>query len=336
MTLANTPTLETLPALCLSPTAIRHFIQCPRQYYYKYCLHLPEPEDTTHPMSLGLLIHSLMEVFNRGVANGAPHTATRLQNLAMRLFQWTENENVLDDWEKEGFSLKTLTRLQQLDRVSQDDLARRVMASLEDLERKGYFEQPVCSIHAEHTLSGEIPGIEGCTFHAKLDAMIERSPGVWEIIDYKFYGPHQFDQKKPETREAHLAHVLSPIDPQAATHAERFPATGKQRDYQLPLYYGLSQQDETYRGKVTAVTLQILRPAFPDDPAQGAIPISFPLDSLQENRETFLADLQRFIVDPIRQATVFETNVGRHCQHCAYRWVCDAGDAEGLEGDASL
>ncbi|MBY0402630.1 MAG: PD-(D/E)XK nuclease family protein, partial [Cyanobacteria bacterium] len=110
------------------------------------------------------------------------------------------------------------------------------------------------------------------------------------------------------------------------------------RDQQLILYYCLSQEIPEFKGKVDQVTLQIIRPPFPNQPQQGSISISISKEEIEEGLTQWKADLQRYVIEPIRTQETFEVNPGRHCQYCSYVSICETtqGFKDTEEGDISL
>src|SRR5690606_38798989 len=103
---------------------------------------------------------------------------------------------------------------------------------------------------------------------------------------------------------------------------------GRLRDYQLPLYCLALNQDPFYQGRIQALSLQIIRPRFPDNPDQGAICLKLPVADVIEQSERMLSELSRYVVKPILTSPHFEINPGRHCQYCSYQRICETRGEE--------
>lgn len=315
--------------LTLSPSSIQTFMTCPRRFYYQSVLYLKS--ETSEGASMGLLIHSLMEVFNRQFGQH-PYTPERLRALAEKLFTFeTERSSLL---EEDQFRPEDLKRLSRLDPLSLHELKLRVMTAIEDLARKGYFAEPVQSIRFEVPFRGSFEAIERCQYSCRADALIERTDGSWEIIDYKFYGPTRFAIRPSGSGLSdRLLSALEPLPSGDLSHSERFKTTdSKPRDPQLPLYYLASQQDEAYRGKVKEAALQIIRPPFPDNPEQGAIRIPLPSEALEAGLPQWQADLKQYIAEPVLNGTALSPNPGRHCLQCSFLAICDSASEEDESG----
>jgi len=97
------------------------------------------------------------------------------------------------------------------------------------------------------------------------------------------------------------------------------------------LYYLACAQDPAYQGQLVGVALQVIRPAFPDNPNQGAIRLSLPAEAIEAQKARMLADINRYVVKPILSAGAFDANPGPACSGCGYTGICDSGENEETE-----
>ncbi len=315
------PLFSESEVLQLSPTSIQTYIKCPRQFFYRKILRLEEA--TSDAASRGLVIHRLMEVLNKQFGQ-VPYTLETLQTLAERFFAFETHH----DWLLEqGFHEDDFKHLIQLSPIERNGLRELILASMADLAQKGYFQKPIQRIEAEKSLgSFQLEGIARCQFTGKVDALIQTGEGYWEIVDYKFYKPNKYEAK-PDTCQKRLANVLTPINGEATTHSERFNVSdNKPRDYQLPLYYLALQQEEPYRNQIQSTALQIIRPAFPNKPEQGAIRLELPVAEIQQHTRQLLDDLNTHIVQPILSSHRLEPNPGESCKYCSFLKICEAAE----------
>jgi hypothetical protein len=320
----ETPLFSASEKLRLSPSALSSYYRCPRQFYYSSVLRLSS--ESGPQAQLGILVHRVMEAFNKGFAAGefATYSLENLLNILDSLFS--------PDWNP---AEKTLPELESLTQMARLELYNKLRQSFEDMAQKGYFNRSVQTVEAEKSIqinTEQNPvtmlGLEQCELVAKLDALIQDDNGQWDILDYKYYGPNRYKGKTPSDGKMaeSLLHALTPLDSDAKSHSERFKSTeSKPRDPQLPFYYWLSQQDEALKGKVRQVSLQLIRPPFPDNPAQGAIALTLDPSRIEEGLAGWIADLKKYVVEPSLSASVFQAVPNKQtCGSCSYSAVCDA------------
>lgn len=316
--------------LNINPSVLHTYMVCPRQFYYKHLLKLPQPESAA--ATLGSLVHRVFEVFNKNAEPGM-YTPERLKELVQCLFCFASSPA---DFERAGFRARDREMLETLNPLALEDLKRRLLESIDDLERKGYFAlyQNARAIHAERKLEDiAIEGLDRCRFTGKLDAIIQRADGQWDILDYKTYR-NAYDTGL-DTCDKHFAATLEPLpDEPDLSPSERFghrlnPTYPK--DYQLPLYYLACSQEPTYRGNIRAVALQMVRPAFADNQNQGAIRLELTAQAIEEAKERLVADINEYLVRPILSATTFQSEPDNGgCDYCPYRAACDDSEQEDL------
>jgi hypothetical protein len=313
--------------LSLSVSAIKTYMTCPRQFYYRHLLRLPQPGSPS--ATAGSLTHRLLEVFNR-TATPENYTAERLKALIETLFRFHDEP---DAFTKAGFTERDARQLVGLSPLAFSALRERLSASADDLDRKGYFrryahfqriepEKPV----REMTL----PGLERCRLSGVVDALIQKEDGRWDILDYKTFGS-AYSSKVPLCEERFRAGTLAPLpDESAPSHGERFADrlnTSYPTDYQLPLYYLALSRDPAYHGRLDGVTLQLVRPAPPDNPDQGAIRLEISAAELNAAAERLASDVRRFIAEPVLDAMAFNPSPRpTACDYCPYTAVCDTGE----------
>lgn len=311
----------------LSASSIKTYMTCPRQFYYRHLLRLPLPG--SEAATLGSLIHRLMEIFNASTEN---YTARRLEELANIMFRFEEEP---DAFIAAGFDEKDRLVLARLSPLSFSSLRQRLMESIADLERKGYFARygNLKAVEAEKQLdSFALEGIDGCRFSGVIDALIQLEDGSWEIVDYKTFQAAY--STGLDTCDKHFRSTLDPVpNDEELSHRERFWAKlnhSYPKDYQLPLYYLACSDNPIYRDRLRSVSLQIIRPAFADNDSQGAIRLEIPGTEIEACKQQMLSDINGFIVQPILGSKAFETNPDRSsCGQCGYYGIC--GDA--LEGE---
>jgi CRISPR/Cas system-associated exonuclease Cas4 (RecB family) len=307
----------------LSPSALSTFFQCPRRYYFEKLVGLRS--ETTPEAGMGTLIHKLMEVFNKQ-CRPETHTVSELTRLAERLFDLDETA---------GFDAKTLAEVSELSALTRVELKRRLLAALTDLNEKGYFQEPIRSVVPEKGYDNlEIEPLGPCQVTVRMDALLERPDGTWDLVDYKFYGPNQHNLKSadPNKLAERILSALEPLPEGELSHGERFKSTdAKPRNPQLPLYYLTTQQDPDFKGKIRSTWLQIIRPPFPDNSAQGAIRLAVTSEQLDAGLDQWVSDIRQYVVEPTVAATVLPVNPARHCTSCSFLAVCEAAGNDGEE-----
>lgn len=331
---AKSPLFDLQETVSLSASSMKTYMTCPRQFYYRHLLRLPQVGNEA--ASLGSLIHRVMEVFNTQ-ATTQPYTASRLKMLAETMFLFKEDP---DAFFAIGFQDDDLHELRKLSPLSLSTLRQRLLESIDDLERKGYFERysTLKQVQPEKRLdSFQVEGIERCRFSGTIDALVQLADGRWELIDYKTF--RNAYSVGVDTCDKRFRETLDPLpEDEDLTHAERFASKmsgAYPKDYQLPLYYLACEQDPAYRGQLSSVALQIVRPGFPDNPAQGSIRLELSAEAIEASKQRLVEDIRRYIVDPILGSEVFETNPSRMtCTGCGYYSICDSDSDIEEAGDA--
>lgn len=340
--------------LRLSPSSLSTYMRCPRQFYYGSLLGLRV--ESSPEAAMGTMIHSIMERFNRFVSDTpeAVHTLETLLDVLAAFFDTLETEPDTDGGPMPyGIRPEDRAPLKPLSALGRLELYQRIQLAFVDMAAKGYFRQPVAVVRAEEKFvynDGQsdnalgqvaIPGLERCELAARIDALIQRPDGSWDIVDYKFYGPNKFDLKDPTSGklEEQLYYALTPLPQGELSHTQRFKSTdAKPRDPQLPFYFLLTQYDPTLANQVGGASLQVIRPPFPDNPNQGAIPIRLMADRLLEGLPQWVSDMAQYVVQPVLTSETLEAVGGLPCKTCGFAAVCDVRpDADAMEamGDAA-
>ncbi len=324
--MAPEPLFEAGEMLELSASSIKTYMQCPRQFYYRHLLRLPQPGNQA--ASLGILIHRVMELFNRQ-AGQFPYMAERLKALAEKLFVFQDD---LESFYEAGFNEKDLREMLSLSRLTLSAMRQRLLDTIDDLARKGYFDRygTLKRVEPEKRLDGIVlEGLAGCRISGSMDAVVQLADGKWEIVDYKTF--RNAYKANWDTCERHFRQTLEPLpDDEELTHAERFGgklSAQYPKDYQLPLYYLACRQNPDYAEQLRSVSMQIMRPAFADKPEQGSIRLEITANEIEAKKEQMLADIQRYIVSPIRECASFATAPNPSaCGSCGYFGICEAAE----------
>lgn len=312
--------------LAISPTGINTYLKCPRQYFYRHVLGLTE--SGSDAANTGMMVHRVMEVFNRNVqAKTLEHTYEALKRINGLYFDW---ENNLDKCLQYGFKQTDFISLQALDIYRRSDLKELVEQSLEDLQAKGYFEKlaDLKAIEAEKNIHQvNAPGLEPCLLRGKIDAIAEFNDGTFSVIDYKFYNTNRF-RSAPDKVQDSWQQTLNPLAVDETSGKALYCNTDSNpTDYQLPLYYLALQQDPKYKGKIKEAALQLIRPAFGDNLEKGATAMTLVKADINEALEKhLLADINQFVLSPLKNSAHFEANPGQICDFCTYRGICESAE----------
>jgi PD-(D/E)XK nuclease superfamily len=338
------PTGEMLP---LSPTGIETYMRCPRQFYYKALLRLPddvEPQSNEGISALlvGQLAHKVLELFNRQVTPQT-HTVEHLLALAEPLLAVDRHRH---DPPPAAFAdSRVYQQFRRLSPLEQAEVKTKILASLADLAPQGYFDRPISQVLPEIRLNNVVlPELPQVNFTLAADALLQRPGGQWDLIDYKTYGSSAFGATS-NTNAQKLAATLDPLDEAASTHIERFPKKDlqhKKRLVQLPLYYFAFSANPASVGQealpIGRLALQVLRPPKDGDPKTGSVTVELPVAEVEAHRTRWLNDLSTGVVRPITQSGSFDPSPEpAQCASCPYLWLCDsAPDGDDLDGGGGL
>jgi hypothetical protein len=335
---AERPVFEANEYLSLSASSVKTYMVCPRQFFYQHLLVLPQPKTIDYGQ-LGKLLHRLMEVFNQQANRGeVAYTGENLLTYCKYLFSEPENPQA---FYHAGFTDTDREQLAIIPVLARYWMQEHLEASIQDLIQKGYFDRygSMQQIHAEYALrQAEIPELPGCQWKGSVDACIQLQNNQWELIDYKT--ALSAYTTGLDTCDKQFAKLLDPLaeDPLECDHTTLFFSRLQRnypRDYQLLLYYWILSNQTEFSGALAGISLQMVRPAFSDNPTQGSIRLSISAAHIEANQATLLNDLNHAIITPIREALTFPVNpegMGiSHCDPCPYQAICD-GKA-GLQPD---
>lgn len=313
----------------LSASSISNYMKCPRQFYYRKILALPETE--SEAAAVGNIVHKLLEVFNRDFGK-QPYTKERLLSLCDLLFGFEREPAAF----LAVFPKRTLDMLQAQNPLKLADLKHRVSEAIEDLDRKDYFTTLAQSadIRPEVDLGVfQLAGLPRVAFRGHIDALVKDPQGCWHVLDYKHYGSHAYATGL-SSAEKNFARIVEPLpEPEEAdSHEARFRerlSRGYPKDYQLLIYYLALQQQAEFAGKVRSASLQIVRPQFPDRAEQGAIRLSLDGADIDAATDHIVSDLRQHIAEPILSSHAFEAVPERQrCRYCSFAAICDATEKD--------
>ena len=337
------PLLDPDEPLDLSPTSLDTYVKCPQQFFYKHLLYLRGPQAEAAIEGVGL--HRFMEAFHQ--LPPAEQTQATLNTMVEALLENPPRLETLQLFDAD-YSENDVAFITDLDPIAQFDIRKRLRRAFDDLLDQGFAKEPPKQVLQEVPYRKvSIPGLDGATISARLDALIETASGDWNIVDYKFYqSGTKFGQLKEQSRNGQLAKVFTPLDSHATTHPERFGIPDN-RNYQLPLAYLATQyavpdndasnntssttnesgQDITpnLAGQVSMAALQLVRAPVLGKKGVGANRVALPQATLESGLSQLLADLNTYVVDPIRTQTMLTKNPEKNtCGYCSFLAICDA------------
>ena len=165
-----------LPQGSLSPSQIETFLSCPRKWYFKYVIRIPEP--TTRP-AFGLSSAETGTAIHQTLAQLLDLHQTELKDPA---FKWLQPHF---DYVHQQLTAKTINMLDRdLLQIERDDVDRwsRRLQNVLDHDSVYRAEKGAVPILLEKRLSGNIAGIP---FHGSADRIDLLPGGALSVIDYK-------------------------------------------------------------------------------------------------------------------------------------------------------
>lgn len=343
----DTPLFAPEESLSLSASGIQNYRTCPRQFFYQRLLGLHPP--SAPQAALGSLIHDLMAQFNRQWP-AQPYTAERLEAMARALFSSAMPEPTPEDAARGsamGWSDTTRQTLARLTPVEQQDALSRVLASIADLARHGYFDTPPRRVLAEEGFVFALPGVPRCEIRGTIDALRQNPDGQWDLLDYKC-GRSLYPQKGAANREKAFWSALQPKNPDPIADPADNPSGNTARDYQIPLYALAIAHSAALRQRLTPdgeaapvlgqAGLQMIRPAHAQ--GNGSVAVTVPFEQLSPLLPGVVREIETDVALPILASTHLAVMPGAACESCAFAAICDADPADRLpaafsEGDAS-
>ncbi len=333
--------------LRLSPSSLNTYIKCPRQFYYKSILRLPE--DDSSAASIGSLVHTMLENVNKHVNEESLYTSDRIINECNHFFDaltsTVKQTELINTEQYKPHDFENVLRLSKLD---QHQLKDKLLRSFEDLANKGYFDRygALPTILPEIKLNEfEVEGVDRTVFHGRVDAVIQKQNSTgWDAIDYKHYGEGKFSTK-PDTCQSNFVKILNPLPDDAETHEDAFfkfmnSDASYPYDYQLPLYaLGLSSPSNAgvVNGTLNQVMLQLVRPELEKTPSNGSIALTLSVHDILEKQGQLAHDINTWISKPLLAASDLKgIPDDTKCGYCSFSGICpdafevsdsDSGDA---------
>lgn len=337
----------------LSASSIGTAMRCPRQFFYRHWLDLPTPPSDNQ--QFGLLIHTLMEVFNKQtqakiVAQSFTPAVDYTEHALTTLFNYWRQSSPN---QAAPFTPEQHAQWHQLPTTNQIALTEAIHQAIKGLAASGYFTAVPLAVLAEFPVRFQLPGDDTVTFTGIIDALMaihhpESGEVVWQVLDYKTDSPKKWrgDVAKHQTT---LATVLQPLpefddDNPPASYSKRFPKHDR-RNAQLPLYYVATKQDANLKPQLDGISsvigdvgLQVVRPPVdsgsPGDEYASSCPqITLSGTRLNHSAEEALAQIITTIAQPFRAASSLPGQPGQACRLCDYTELCPAmmDDSEGGE-----
>lgn len=324
------PDEDVRPELCsklltrtFSPSSLTTYIDCPRNFYYKYVLGLktPEPPDPLIANNdFGTLFHRAAELFYTEEAgkDGSPVTPEALRGFLQGEADATIRKVVLQAFEAEGIERKAIVEM------AQQKYLRRLI-EYEAAPPAGSGLQPVSFMvkgtEEKARMELDVPyGERGGTVRMAVGGTIDRldrmlcGDGVsrWRIVDYKTGGaPHTASRLEDlfsgETKDS-LRYTFQTFTYCLMVH-ERQQADGEDLPIVPALYFvaKMGRPDFTPLLKVDKKYVEDFR-EYADAFKKG------------------LVGLLQDIVDPSNKfgRTAYE----EHCKYCNYKTLCGVKEKE--------
>jgi len=190
-----------MESLVFSATDIELYLRCPRQYYFSKIMDVPGEEKEV--LSFGTVMHSAMEMLNRGRMEG--------KILPFSLLEAYVQDQLKEDWYR--CRMEYRQRLEEgvklLKRLYEYEISRK---NLQVISTEEYFEQDYIDVmNRKHKMIG------------RMDVIYRKENGTVEIVDYKsgylppFYGAKSINakshiSKKPQSIIYYMAYTQQRID----------------------------------------------------------------------------------------------------------------------------
>jgi CRISPR/Cas system-associated exonuclease Cas4 (RecB family) len=342
--------LEQKP-VSLSASSIKTYMQCPRQFFYRHWLNVPTA--ASNAQQFGLLLHTLLEVFNKltqqRLTDGTftPDKHYSGQAIKELLSIWAEPspqpDSPFTDEQHQQWHKK-------LSLSEQTTLKRALDEAITELDNSGYFTNIPSAILAEAPTRFSLPETPDTLFTGSIDVLAQaEGSGQWHVLDYKtdnakkWRGDDGKNQQKLATALTSLPDIEADISQTA--HDDLFNKVGD-RNYQIPLYYAATQYDDQLKQKLNAhakddgsiiidrVGLQVVRPPIGIESDDGdisnangsatSLEVSVQAARLNNSAEVSLMEIDQRISQPLKAAKQLQANPGQACRLCDYTDLCPA------------
>ena len=306
--------LDKEKSLKLSASAISLFLNCPLRFYYKRLLGLKE--ESSYAASYGTIVHSVFEVlFEKYLSEFSKAKTLELVQVIFNA------KNDIQNALKVGFSEDVVASVNLLSNLEVDEMYRKIVDAVEDLDARNFFAQSFESAECETSFSFELDEIQNVKFIGKIDAILESSDRSI-IVDYKTGK----DKKK-------VSYLFSDDGVNFINGKKQFSKKCiNEYDYQIPLYYFAalnSKELEKYRN-ITHLGYQYVRPVSKGKNNNGSISDFIDVSSVNMYKDKIISNLKEHVVDKLHEVKEFlpEANM-QNCNYCGFKEICS-----GVNGDS--
>ncbi len=311
------PVLSPAETWVMTPSMIDAFLRCPRQYFYRSLLGLKSTSKSVVQIQ-GILIHSGLEAFNRQTDMVAtPETFLQFSTAFVSALSSGELSDP-----------KCLADYQALPALQQRQIQRHLTDTFQAFAQSPSFESGFSRrwVEAQLTLS-DMPDLPGLTLQGRADLIRETPAGRFEIVDYKTT-EQRYLSTRGETNLKPIMNALEPIDWTLTKDKTHY----QDRDYQLPLYWLMAQDDPRFAGHPIDIVLQLVRPVLPNNPETACHTLRIPHDMLMKAQPHLLEFLKQGILERLQEMTHFQPlgDPQKDCKRCDYAMLCE-GPSDGFE-----
>jgi ATP-dependent helicase/nuclease subunit B len=268
-----------------SPSSLDTYLNCPRQFYYKYVLNLQEKTDllsTPEPREIGTFIHELLHQTFTEFLNKRPVIDAGFEAKFFRAFKKKFEEDFHPRLGDGAFLLESVLK-HRLERFLRNEKERPV-AQLIVLENKYPYK------------------IGDFKLSAKVDRVDELNDGTLLVVDYKTGGKVELPSKLQKLREMAL---------------DRPGMKKTIKTFQMPIYISIFRDSQ--QGREVNACLYNLRETRlsmcfkKEDPAERT-----------EALELIMAAGQHLLKEIIDPAKPFEADLSDtwQCEYCAFQYLC--------------
>ena len=305
----STKVIQDGEILKLNASSIRNFQNCPRRYYLANLLNLKDKQ--TFSASYGTAVHTVMQVFFEKYLK--QFNKNTLLNIAEAYFHCdSAPQNAFNA----GFSQKDMDTLLTSDTLSIAEMHENFISAVDELEKKGFFNDVPDSAIAETAFYFKTEKIPDVEFDGRIDVITQKD-GKFSLYDYKT------GMQNKET----LSHYVSEngVSFRTKTGKGNPEILKKEYPYQVPLYYIASLYSknlEQIKGKLEYLGLKYIRPVING----GCVDDIIPAQSLEEYSDKILRNLKTEVADKIRETVEFKPEPDNFtCKNCPYEFLCDGG-----------
>lgn len=269
-----------------SPSSLDTYLNCPRQFYFRYVLNLQQRTDlllTPEPREIGTFVHELLEKTFSVFLNKKPVIDKGFEDSFFRLFKKKFDEDFGSRMGDGAFLLETVLKY-RLERFLQYERERNVVKLLV-LETPYNYQ------------------LGGFKVRARVDRVDELEDGSLLVVDYKTGGNIELPARLQKIKEM---------------PAERTAMKKTIKSFQLPIYMSIFRNNQPGR-EVNACLYNIRETKMswcfkrenPEEKAES-------LELIMESAETLLKE----IVNPEAPFVADVTDVWQ-CENCQFYYLCD-------------